>query len=221
MKWSNVLGVILAFTIGTIFGPILIAGVSAILPTTEPRPVPGPDNDDPLVQAQRLVTTYRAHLPRGNLFTTVAMPPYGRECGYDPNLVFPTVFRRAKHSESANDRENYLGYWALHRWRGDSQDEAWIADITDLISREMSVSKMKFLRTCIESPLFSERCMSEVDAYGDRVERFGKRSGQWSLPDGLEDRTVCLFVDGVAARRGIPLSPPFSRKYADDHQSSF
>jgi hypothetical protein len=206
----------ICFTMGALVGPILIAGGLSIFPG-------GPADDafgnEKSVEASRLIDAYRARLPRGILFTSMIAPPNGKECGYDPDTVFPGGMSRMGRAWHDKIWVDYAGYYALNQWRWKSWDDAWISEITQQIGKDMSLSRIRFLRLCIESTVVSRTCMAEVEKYGDRVERFNKeRENPYTIPGGHEDRVVCTYVDGVAARRGLPLSPAFDQKLADRYR---
>jgi hypothetical protein len=57
-----------------------------------------------------------------------------------------------------------------------------------------------------------------VKGFGDLVERFPAKPDNATLLGGNSDRVVCGYADGVAARRGLTLSPPFDQAYADSHR---
>lgn len=187
--------IMLSLAAGAVVGPLLIAAAAAALGQESDGYGPG--------EAERLVDAYRDQLPRGHMFLSLAAPPDGEECGYNREIVR----ERSPATPSGGSRDaysDYQGYAALNRWRGERRDEAWIRAITASIDERFSDFKIGFLRRCIESTLFAGLCANEVEQFGDTVPRFG-RSGVDNAQD-LEDRVVCTFVDGVAARKRIPLS---------------
>ena len=95
---------------------------------------------------------------------------------------------------------------ALDRWRSENSGEAWIRSITAEINTRFTPFEIGFLRRCIEGTLFAGLCMKKVERFRDIVPRFKRTHETEILAEGDEDRVVCTFVDGVAARKGIPLS---------------
>ncbi len=189
--------ILLSLTVGAIFGPVLIAGAAAALGR-------GSDGFGPISEADRLVDAYRDQLPRGRLFLSIVASPDGEECGYDPEVVFPRGILAMQPEGRLDSYTDYRGYFELNGWRNERRDEAWIRAITTRIQAEMSDFRIGFLRRCIESTLFAGVCAKEVEQFGETVPRFDRR--RTSEAQGSEDRVVCTFVDGVAARKGVPLS---------------
>lgn len=204
------------FAIGALAGPVLIAGGLSLVPSNS---IDSPVDAVKAYEAERLINAYRARLPRGILFSSIVPPPYGKECGYDSKMLLPDTLGALAQNPQDRRWTDITGYYALNDWRSRSRDEAWISDITRQIADDMPLPRIKFLRMCIEATVFSRACMAEVAQYGDRVERFKKgRKNPGSIASGQEDRVVCTYVDGVAARRGLPLSPAFDQKLADQSQ---
>lgn len=185
--------------VGAIFGPLLFAVIGAAI-----APAKGLAGQP--IEAGKLVDAYRDKLPPLQLFLTVEMPQDGMECGYDPEKVFPDGFSAMMKARQTNSYADYEGYYALDQWRNNNQDEDWIEEIKAEVAKEMSPFEAGFLRRCIQSTVFSNLCMKEVESFGDTVPRFNSKREHYLIAAGDEDRVVCTFVDGVAARRGIPLS---------------
>jgi hypothetical protein len=201
MKRAVRTGAIIAASVvvGAILGPVLFAVIGAIA-------APAEGTGGRSIEANKLVDAYRNKLPPFRLFTTVVMPDDGAECGYDAGKVFPGGILAMMKARQANSYSDYEGYYALDQWRNRNQDEDWIDAIKAQISMEMSPFEAGFLRRCIESTVFSNLCMRQVEGFGDTVPRFSSKREHFLIAAGDEDRVVCTFVDGVAARRGIPLS---------------
>lgn len=203
-RFAITAGMILsALCVGTILGPVVIAATMAKL-------APAKTRIGTSAEAEKLVDAYMARLEPGILFMTVVIPSDGEECGYDPEAVFPdgmVAMAKARGQKYVD----YEGYYALNRWRRESRDQAYIRAIIRQIDKEMTPFEAGFLRRCIESTLFSDLCMRKVETFGDTVPRFGPKVKTGLPAEGEEDRVVCSFVDGVAARKGIPLSPATAR----------
>ncbi len=208
---SQFLRVGAVFLVGALVGPLLIAVVIAAVPSRREKPFIFEKD----MEIAKLVRAYRAKLPARHVFLVALPTPDGRECGYNPEAVFPGGNMKS-NEELVSDRwTDYDGYYALHRWRGEAQDEGYIAGITEKMTKDLSRFEAKFLRLCIESTIASEICSRKVSAYSELVDRFAKDTKQRSVTRGNEDRIVCSYVDGVAVRRGMKLSPPFNQEYAD------
>lgn len=185
-------------TVGAIFGPILIAALAAALwPSTDRFGEPD--------EASKLVDAYQDRLEPGLLFLTILPPEDGAECGYRPDDVFPGGFDEMIEARRNRSYADYEGYRALDSWRSRNRDEDWIAAIATQIDEEMTPFEAGFLRRCIEATIFADMCMKRVEGYGNSLPRFDGDWERYSLAGGDEDKVVCTFVDGVAARRGIAL----------------
>jgi hypothetical protein len=196
-QFTKPVAIILAsLTIGTIFGPLVVAAAAAAI-------APATGRNGEVIEATKLVEAYQNRLEPGLLFLTLVAPDDGAECGYDPDTVFPGGIEALAGNGSYTD---YLGYFALYRWRNANKDDAWIRSITASIGQRMTPYEAGFLRRCIEGTLFADLCMAEVREIGETVPRFDRKQKTGLLAEGHEDRVVCTFVDGVAARKGIRLS---------------
>lgn len=189
--------------LGAVLGPLIVAAASAALDANQ--------EDSPFQkqnEAARLVNAYRSRLPVGILFMSVPLPEDGKECGYEPEHVFPDATNQMLRSGRENRYADYTGYWVLDHWRNSVRDEEWISAISQKIDDDLSDFETGFLRRCIDATLFSTICMSRVASYGDRVERFDHtRPASPMRGFGIEDQIVCSYVDGVAARLGIKVPP--------------
>ncbi|MCB2082635.1 MAG: hypothetical protein KDD90_01075 [Sphingomonadaceae bacterium] len=193
---------------GGIVGPVAFAAVASALTATEPHYDSFDENE-----YSRLVEAYRARLPGLRLFMTIIPPEDGKECGYDPQALFPDQDNQVLDSTDKRSFTDYVGYLAMDRWRNNSRDDEYIAAITDNISERMSEFEAGFLRRCIEATVFSSACMSRVEAFGNTAERFDHNREPFPIIGwGIEDEIVCTYADGVAARRSIPLRSPESEK---------
>lgn len=206
----------LIFALGTVVGPIIIAAIVSAVPYQSPGVLPQKE-----LEIGRLVAAYRAKLPHGQLFLTIVPPPDGKECGYDPNKVFPAQLETMVKARSARQWSDYEGYYALHQWRGQNRGEEFIAAIQEKMAIQLSRFEAGFLRRCIDATMISSFCMKKVERIGNEVVRFDSNRHHFLLAGGNEDRVVCGYVDGVAARKGLPLSRPFDQKIADESRNPY
>jgi hypothetical protein len=203
----SISAILLWLAVGAVFGPVAIAGGAAAFRGSRP------DAMGRASEVEKLVDAYRDRLPRHVLFLTLVPPPDGEECGYDPETLFPDRVQ-AMHPQGRTDvYADHQGYRELDRWRSRRRDEAWIRAITAAIHNRMSEFQIGFLRRCIQSTLFAGLCAKEVERIGDTVPRYGRP--RINEAQGFEDRVVCTFADGVAARRGVALAPA-DRIFADE-----
>jgi hypothetical protein len=192
---ARVSTIIFAVVIGAVFGPVAIAIAGATF-------APAKSPNGYVVEAAKLVEAYQSNLEPGLLFLSIVPPEDGAECGYKADAIFPGGIL-ALNRQTYTD---YEGYFVLDKWRNESRDKAWIRAITLQIDQRLSPFEAGFLRRCIQGTLFAKLCMDRVSGFGDTTPRFDRKEKTGVPGDGNEDRVVCTFVDGVAARKGIPLA---------------
>ena len=176
MRLWSALSLLAAFAGGTLLGPVVISSFSGLI-SASPRTENSWDEGSKWSEAQKLVQSYRNNLPQGFVFRTIITPPEGRECGYNTQDVFPGGV-----AAMADERwSNYRGYLALNQWRNNNRSDAWISAITQRISEEMSVPKMRMLKTCIDASIFRSVCMHEVKEYSATIDREGRSNAEFSL----------------------------------------
>lgn len=187
------------FGLGMVVGPLVLAAGAAFIFAWGKESEP--------VEVARLIDAYRDSLEPHRLFLTTSARDNGMECGYDPETVFPNGLRNAAQAFENGEYIPYSGYMALNRWRNEYRDDAYIAAIEQKISQEVSQFEAGFLRRCIEGTLFADVCKGKVESFGSKVDRFGRNLPRIGFASGHEDEVVCGFVDGAAARAGVPLAP--------------
>ncbi|MFM5895521.1 MAG: hypothetical protein ACKOQM_13975 [Novosphingobium sp.] len=209
--------------IGAILGPVIFAAIAASLPPTGDWARESPE-DVRNREIGLMMGALDEREKQSNYITRYSMrpPPDGKECGYDPDSVFHGKYDQLLKSTAGKQYAVYRGYWALDRWRSGQIDEAIEAAIRDRV--QISKFEAGFLRRCIQQTSFSGLCADQVDAlrqkaYAGVDRKMAKR--EHSTMYGHEDNVVCAFVDGVAARKGLPLAKPFDQRYADDNGSPF
>ena len=158
-----------------------------------------------IASTTRLVESHQARLPQGQLFLTL-MPPDGSECGYEPSDLFGEGDYRAS-SFVSGQADAYAGYLTLDKWRDDLSDEKYVEEIIGRIADTHSTFAIEALRGCIEATAFSAMCMHCVSRAGEGVARYANgRLIPGTQDRSLEDQIVCRYLDGVAARRGLPMA---------------
>lgn len=187
------------FGLGMVVGPLVLAAGSAFISAWS--------RNSESVEVARLIDAYRDSLEPHRLFLTISSPDDGMECGYDPETIFPNGLRNAAQAFESGEYIPYSGYMALDRWRNEHRDDAYIAAIEQKMSQEVSEFEAGFLRRCIEGTLFADICKGKVESFGSKVDRFGRDLPKIGYASGHEDEVVCGFVDGTAARAGVPLAP--------------
>lgn len=178
------------FLLGGLSLPVLIAAGGAAFTSK--------NKEDRFFEARRLIAVYQTHLPRNILFLSINSDG-GASCGYDPEKLAPETTSKA-------DRERYtdelMASITGERWWVEEQDDIWLSDIADRISNSNSAFTVSFLRRCIEGTALRPLCISHVSQLDQGVEYSPKKL---DLRRAIAKRAYCTFVDGVAAKRGIPL----------------
>ncbi|MFC4257289.1 hypothetical protein GRI97_16860 [Altererythrobacter xixiisoli] len=203
--WAKAtIGFVAIFGFGTVVGPVLIAAASAAYWADDV------DDGAKWQETGRLLASYQHELAQiGYLNLSVILPDNGKECGYDSNKIFPNMDEDFGKIGTSIDFNYYNGYLALDRWKYNNIDEEWEQAVSQVIINDMNSFQIGFLRRCIEETTFSKMCMKQVAHYQNRVKRFDH--GRPSIPYfgyGIEDQIICTYVDGVAARLGVPLENP-------------
>ena len=140
----NIIGLLAIFAAGAVFGPVLIAAVSAL-------------HDEavyPEERAERLLATYDAR-PLGAPLPMPRMAPRGKgaECGYDPAQLFSDdeVDPRTQASLLVERRfSDYEGYMALDNWSQENRDRGQSAALAHYIDKKYSNFEIEFLNGCME-----------------------------------------------------------------------
>ena len=197
----NFIIVSLAVLFGWIAGPIMYAALAALSP--------GERSYGTNVEIVRLLDVYRANLRSHFLFRSIASHPDGRECGYEPEEIMPDQIW-AMGDARKEEFNAYEGYYALNRWIGQQKDEAYISRIGENILSRVSQYEIQFLRRCIESTVLSPVCMNRVSSFASGVQRFPEKdeTDEFYFVGGQDEKIICLYLDGVAARKGLVLANP-------------
>lgn len=179
-----------AFLIGGLLVPLIVAAGEAALVRS--------DKNDRYYEAQKLISVYQNQLPEHHLFLTI-MRREGRDCGYDSEKLFPSPGSRSQWEKS---QVELVSSFLIEEWEAREQDKLWISAIADRISENSSAFSIAFLRRCIEGTILRPFCVSKVSSFGEGVERFPAKPNLKSI---AAKHTYCTFMDGIAARRSIPL----------------
>jgi hypothetical protein len=187
---------IVAFLVtGAIFGPLLWAAVAALMPEPQYR-----------LPAYGLLREFDS---RDRTIVSDSMDLFGevRDCGYDADALF-----------TKSDQEHYpvgqwqwtphAGYMALTFLRRSN----WRDRLNDLRTRRLEATtsnfSARFLRECMRSTLFGSLCERRTRTLlGEWKSPYrGPASAGNQLDDPGEREMICVYLDGVAVRRGVPLA---------------
>lgn len=188
-KFSSWIGI---FLLGAVIGPVLIAAAQAWFAARDPG--------SGFAAADRLLASLDSYFPAELHMLTLDWTGPVDECGYDYGELFPGP-------EMATDERwtAARGYFDLFLWRQDRfRDRARFARAVRVQAR-LEPFAIDFLRRCMDATLFAPFCAGYV--------RNAIESGDPPrLPPQMrhdhrrEMLTICAMLDGVAARRGLPLA---------------
>lgn len=202
--------------LGVVVGPLaMTAGVSAwSARKADPGDEPGGLQRREVADMVAVYLTQQQVRQRGMILHQIVPPGDGAECGYDPDTVFPGGIDALGKIQKDKSYVDYAGYFWLNRARVQTAGDAIHAAIVERLATGMSRFEAEFLRRCMGSALYGDLCFAEVDrrfldAYGALDYQKARVNSDYLL-FGHEREAICTFVDGVAARRGIPLAkrPP-------------
>jgi hypothetical protein len=188
---------ILGLALSALFlGPITFAALISFLPTTERERLPS--------DALRLLRTFDDAFPQ-------AIPMYSRDpdfhfrkCGYDSEAILGDI----TSVKQRNSWVPYEGYFDLSAWVSDKFDQGVEEARAHQLDKRLSSFELRFLNRCIANSPFSTVCGYRVR----KVLEAGNLYSNSSLPSSSHRpdqsgrmRTVCAFLDGIAARKGQKL----------------
>lgn len=189
---------VLGIAIGTVLiGPIIFAAMAALVPTTE--------DEGQASEALQLLRKFDDAFPQGIPRYSIDPDYYFRQCGYDGNTVLGDI----SSVKQEGGWVPYHGYYDLSSWfRGDFRREVEEARSNQL-NTNLSGFELRFLNRCIANSAFSKVCGFRVR----KVLEAGELYSNYSLPSSSprpdesgQIRTMCAFLDGIAARKGQKLS---------------
>jgi hypothetical protein len=182
---------LLLLATGAVFGPVLVAAAQSAMV-----------EDSELAQANeasRLLEAYRSTLEPMLLLLTIEMPNPA-DCGYDQ--------REDLLPFDGSAEEEWRAYLYLDHWRMGTQNGSYLYAVSEYLDTRTTAFEAAFLRRCIETTVFASVCAKEVKALvaGKRRSANTPAPPEPTFESAHEDRIICTFLDGIAARRGIPLA---------------
>ena len=184
------------FLLGCLIGPLSWAAIGGLRASS--------GQADRMAAAYRLLHTFDAQYPHPLVLYSMNIDGTAEDCGHDPARLLG-----ADELLTAGPNWNpYTGYFDLIMWLGDEFSDA-VQDrrVAELGSR-FSTFELTFLERCIRATAFAGLCSSSVETLLDGSRLLHRDS----LPDGRPDQrrrhqTICAYLDGIAARRSLPLAP--------------
>lgn len=188
---------IVAFLVtGAIFGPLLLAVLAGLHPEEPWNPI-----------APHLLAEYDARVPSSGLTSPGWSISDSRKCGYDPDALFTREDRDRDYPRNWQwtPARGYRFMGGYHSWfRQIAVDDRRSSQLHG----EISNFSGRFLLACMRGTVFAPLC----------AQRTGALLGKWksgdatatlaagSLNEAGTAETLCTYLDGVAARRGLPLA---------------
>jgi len=200
MTWRRLLGAALLIAAAIVLAPLLYGVAKGLLA--------GHGEGDRRAQSIALLAAYREHWPPP---VWLASQDFGRDirdCGYEEDTLFPPSEPQLGQGEHWTP---YAGYFDVLMAR--SRD--WDRRLEELrlarLDGETSAFSSEFLRVCMRQSPFASLCASRVRAIlvadGLDIENGSAWPRNRPSPDQSRGtRTICAYLDGIAARRGLPLA---------------
>lgn len=183
-----------AFVLGFVLGPLLIVAINGVrLGDTEELEV------DP---AYHLLSAFDDRYPEGIPMSQLDLDGVARDCGYSSALIgrdLPPGLHDQRWTPAA-------GYFDLTMWLDDEFFQETKRRRVEQLREHLTGYELRFLDGCLRKTSFAGLC-------GLPVRRILKQSNllsQYSLnsPFAQPRRTksICTYLDGIAARKGQPLA---------------
>lgn len=177
-------------------GPLALAGLLSLLPQSRAAAAP---ND-----AERLLRTFDDSFPQGIPMYTVDGDYYFRLCGYDRAEILGEFPRDKWRMEWTS----YEAYHDLQRWFATAFSQSVEQARSEHLAQQLSGFELRFLNRCIANTALSAVCGYRVRKVLEQGNLYSKYTLPSSLPRPNEEgqvKTMCSFLDGIAARQGRKL----------------
>jgi hypothetical protein len=187
---------------GFLIGPVLLVAWQSLSQT--------PEKWDDLFRNQELVKTYDIYnRPAEPIYHTMVIDQEVGECGYTYETLFDgrdEANPRIALSPKLNDRWTpYTGYSDLTGWKRETYDDLTSFARARVLNERISFSGAIFLNGCIDRTALAPVCAAYVRSI--LAPRHLDRA--WidppSVDQSRENKTICAYFDGLAARAGRPL----------------
>lgn len=189
---------VLGIALSVLFlGPIAFAALISFLPTTEGERQPS--------DALRLLRTFDDAFPQEIPMYSRDLDFHFRQCGYDREAILGDF----SSMKQRNGWIPYEGYFDLSAWVSDKFYQGVEEARTDQLDKRLSSFELRFLNRCIANSPFSKACgyrVRKVLEEGDLYSKYSLPSSSPRPDQSGRMRTMCAFLDGIAARKGQKLS---------------
>lgn len=198
-----------ALAVGTLFGPLAIATFFSVVAKEE-------DEHAAFQEAVKLADRYIEAQPRLQLHLSLMSPDIlYAHCGHDFEQLFPQIMDDLEALHAAGRYSDYEGFEALDELRRRNSLEIRRTGLAIELEERLSLFDLRFLRRCIDATMFSKVCMRQVaDIAADLPSEADLTSRVFIPGAGEEPQIICTYLDGVSARRGLPLPRPIGREGA-------
>ena len=190
---------IVAFLVtGAIFGPVLLALATALYAPAD-RATPA---------ANDLLSEYDSRNTMIPL-SSGDFSEFARRCGYDPYTLFTDKDLDSYATTEPWRWTPHAGYFELAMLQSENWSRRLFALRAAHLGRVTTDFSARFLRSCMRETLFGALCERRTRAL--LGEWHSAYSGPASVPRNQldspgEQGMICAYLDGVAARRGLPLA---------------
>jgi hypothetical protein len=198
MNWRRLGGGVLLVALTIVLAPLLFAAGKGLLAAM--------GETDRGAQSFALLAAYRDHRPPDISLANLDVQGEIRDCGYDEERLFSPGDRGpiGPHGRWTQ----YGGYFDLFLWRRGEWRERGDDLRLDLLTAQTSAFSSEFLRICMRQSLLAPLCAGRVHAILDAAQLDSPDSVPASsrIDETRWNRTICAYLDGVAARNGQPLA---------------
>jgi hypothetical protein len=201
MSWRRLLRAALLIAAAVVLAPLFYAVGKGLFA--------GGSEGERRSQSIALLAAYRDHLPRELLMP--GRRNFGLDiarCGYREEQLFPAGERQFANSDL--QWTPYEGYFDLLMERDREWNQRLELMRLTRLDTETSGFSSEFLRVCMRQSLFAPVCAGRVRAIlGAADLDVGNPAWPHGLPrpdQSRQTRNICIYLDGLAARRGLPLA---------------
>ena len=195
MRVRRLLGWILIFGLGLVFGPVLLALASGATASST--------DEERWTAAYSLLKAYDERYPQISM-PSMDLDSAVRRCGYDPETLF-----QADHRIPRDHWTPYGGYFDLVMWEHAEFREKVEEARTQHLAERRSPFSLRFLDQCLRATLMAPLCGRSVAQTLESGGLLSPNSSPTTRPridQARQGRTVCIYLDGIAARNGRPLA---------------
>jgi hypothetical protein len=188
---------VLGITLSVVFlGPIVFAALASFLPIAKDLERPS--------DALRLLRTFDDANPQGIPKYSMATDFYSRQCGYDSSAILGD-FDLSRMRKGWTPHE---GFYDLRGWINSQFYQVVEEARTVHLEKRLSVFELRFLDRCITNSAFSNVCglrVRQALEQGDLYSKYFLPSSSRRPDQSNREKTMCAFLDGIAARKGQKL----------------